>query len=136
MLKRPMSKRILVVEDDLLNRMFICATLESCGFKVEAVADGAHVLASIETFRPDLITMDINLPSVSGAVLIRKLKADPKLKEIPVVAITAHVGAAEERSIRSAGAEGYLAKPISIRPFLSTVDRLLQTKAHLVAKAH
>lgn len=124
-----MTKRILVVEDDLLNRMFICATLESHGFAVHGVADGAHVLASTEEFQPDLITMDIDLPSVSGEVLIRQLKADPKLKQIPVVAITAHVGAAEERSIRRAGAQDYLAKPISIRPFLSAVDRLLGNRS-------
>lgn len=129
-----MSKRILVVEDDLLNRMFICATLESRGFAVQAVSDGAQVLESTKTFQPDLITMDINLPNVSGEVLIRKLKADPQLKEIPVVAITAHVGQAEERSIRRAGAEDYMAKPISIRPFLSTVHRLLEgTPAAAVA---
>ena len=120
-----MAKRILVVEDDLLNRMFLCATLESHGFAVQAVSDGAHVLESTREFQPDLITMDINLPNVSGEVLIKRLKADPGLRGIPVMAVTAHAGAWEERSIRRAGAEDYMAKPISIAPFLASVTRLL-----------
>jgi two-component system, cell cycle response regulator DivK len=120
-----MAKRVLVVEDDLLNRMFLCATLESQGFAVESVTDGAEVMAKTHAFRPDLITMDINLPNISGVDLIRKLKGDPSLSAIPVVAITAYVGRGEESQIRGAGAADYLAKPISITPLLASVNRLL-----------
>lgn len=122
-----MSKRILVVEDDLLNRMFFSATLEASGFAVRMVTDGAEVLDATKAFRPDLITMDINLPNVSGVQLIKKLRADPAFRDIPILAVTAYVGKGEEARIRRAGASEYMAKPISIRPFLASVDRLLGT---------
>jgi two-component system, cell cycle response regulator DivK len=120
-----MPERILVVEDDLLNRMFLCATLEANGLEVRMVTDGAHVLEAAREFCPDLITMDINLPSISGVDLIKMFKADGQLRGIPILAITAYVGKGEESHIRGAGASEYLAKPISIRPFLATVERLL-----------
>ncbi|MBT2132760.1 response regulator [Croceibacterium sp. LX-88] len=120
-----MSKRILVVEDDLLNRMLLCTVLENSGFLVQAVTDGKHVLKKTKEFSPDLITMDINLPSVSGFELIQRLQADPKLQQIPILAVTAYVGKGEEARIRRAGASDFLAKPISIKPFLAAIARLL-----------
>lgn len=119
------SKCILVVEDDLLNRMLLCTVLEKTGFAVQAVGDGAQVLTKANEFEPDLITMDINLPNVSGLELIRQLQADAKLGTIPILAITAYVGKGEEARIREAGATSFMAKPISIRPFLAAVDQLL-----------
>lgn len=120
-----MVQRILVVEDDLLNRMLLCTVLENSGFKVQSVTDGRHVLKKTKEFGPDLITMDINLPSVSGLELIQRLQADPKLQQIPILAVTAYVGKGEEARIRRAGASDFLAKPISIKPFLAAVSRLL-----------
>ncbi|KRA79378.1 response regulator [Altererythrobacter sp. Root672] len=120
-----MSKRILVVEDDLLNRMLLCTVLENSGFMVQSVTDGRHVLKKTKEFVPDLITMDINLPSISGLELIQRLQADPKLQQIPILAVTAYVGKGEEARIRRAGASDFLAKPISIRPFLAAIARLL-----------
>lgn len=127
------AQRILIVEDDLLNRMFLSATLEASGYTVRMVTDGAHVIAATQEFRPDLITMDMNLPSISGLDLIRTLQADPELKNIPVLAITAYVGKGEESAIRRAGASDYMAKPISIRPFLRSVSTLLGLSQHTEA---
>jgi two-component system cell cycle response regulator DivK len=120
-----MSKRILVVEDDLLNRMLLCAVLEKAGFGVHSVTDGALVLDRTREFVPNLVTMDINLPNISGLELIKTLKADPKLCQIPILAVTAYVGKGEEARVRNAGANDFLTKPISIRPFLAAVNRLL-----------
>jgi two-component system cell cycle response regulator DivK len=121
-----MATRILVVEDDLLNRMFLCATLETGGYEVRMATDGDHVLAAAREFDPDLITMDINLPNISGVQLIRRLKADPKFRDVPVLAITAYVGRGEEREVRRAGAADFLAKPISIKSLLGSVASLLE----------
>jgi two-component system cell cycle response regulator DivK len=121
--------RVLVVEDDLLNRMFICAVLRDRNYVVEEVEDGAHVLAATRRFEPDLITMDINIPNISGLELIEDLKADPMLRHIPVLAVTAYVGQGEESRIREAGASDFMAKPLSIKPFLAAVDNLLEKHA-------
>ena len=122
-----MSKCILVVEDDLLNRMLLCTVLEKTGFSVQAVSDGAQVLETAKELDPDLITMDINLPNILGLELIKTLRADTKLSKIPILAITAYVGKGEEARIRNAGAKHFMAKPISIKPFLTVVDQLLST---------
>jgi len=119
------TKRVLVVEDDLLNRMYLCAVLEGNGFVADSVSDGAHVVETARRLRPDVITMDINLPHVSGLELIRRLRADAELKGIPIFAVTAYVGKGEESRIRKAGADDFLAKPISMKALLETVNRLL-----------
>jgi two-component system cell cycle response regulator DivK len=120
-----MSKRALVVEDDLLNRMLYCAVLEGRDFTVYAVADGGQVMAKVQEFDPDLIIMDINLPNISGLRLIEKLQADERYRDIPILAVTAYVGKGEENRIRKAGAKDYLAKPIKIEPFMAAVNKLL-----------
>ena len=120
-----MSKRVLVVEDDLLNRMYLCAVLEGSGFVADSVSDGAHVVEAARRSRPDLITMDINLPNVSGLELIKRIRADDELSQIPICAVTAYVGKGEETRIRKAGADDFMAKPISMNSLLDTVNRLL-----------
>lgn len=120
-----MPGRILVVEDDLLNRMFYCEVLQRQGYDIVEVNDGAAVMAKARDFAPELVIMDINLPHVSGLELIEELKRDAALREAPVLAITAYVGKAEERRIREAGAADYLAKPVSMKTFVATIERLL-----------
>ena len=123
------SKRVLVVEDDLLNRMYLCAVLEGSGFVTDSVSDGARAIEAAKRSRPDLITMDINLPNVSGLELIKRLRADSELNQIPICAVTAYVGKGEETRIRKAGADDFMAKPISMNALLDTVNRLLSQHA-------
>ena len=120
-----MAKRILVVEDNDLNRKLFCDLLKANGFAVEPIADGRDVLVRAREFVPNLIIMDIQLPNVSGLELIEALKGDPELRPIPVLAVTAYAGKGDEDHIREAGAEGYLAKPVSITPFMTAVRKLV-----------
>lgn len=120
-----LAQRALVVEDNDLNRKLFCDLLRAHGFEVEPVADGNEVLAKARGFVPDLIIMDIQLPHVSGIDLIRSLKADAKLKHVPILAVTAYAGKGDEDNIRAAGAEGYVSKPVSIAPFMAAVRALL-----------
>lgn len=121
-----MAKRILVVEDNDLNRKLFCDVLKSQGYAVEPVADGLVALDRARDFVPNLIIMDIQLPNVSGLDLIEAAKADRVLRSIPVLAVTAYAGKGDEERIRDAGAEGYLAKPVSIRPFMAAVKALIE----------
>ncbi len=120
-----MAKRILVVEDNDLNRKLFCDVLVSQGFAVEPVGDGRDALERARDFAPDLVIMDIQLPNVSGLDLIEAAKQDPALRAIPVLAVTAYAGKGDEERIREAGAEGYLAKPVSIGPFMQAVRALI-----------
>ena len=120
-----MAKRIMVVEDNDLNRRLFCDVLKANGFDVEPVADGDKVLKTARDASPDLIIMDIQLPGVSGVDLITQAKQDQRLCDIPVLAVTAFAAQGDEERIRSAGASGYLAKPVSIMPFMNAVKELL-----------
>ena len=131
-----MDTKVLIVEDDLLNRMFYEAVFQQRGYQMKVVADGAHVLDAVDSFAPDLITMDIHLPHVSGRKLIRKIKRNPATQHIPILAITAYAGQQDEDEIRRAGAEGYLAKPLSIERLLEHVDALLARTGALVSVTH
>ena len=121
-----MAKRILVVEDNDLNRKLFCDVLKSQGYAVEPVADGHDALDKARAFTPDLVIMDIQLPNVSGLDLIEAAKRDAALRAIPVLAVTAYAGKGDEDRIREAGAEGYLAKPVSIGPFMAAVRALVE----------
>lgn len=124
-----MAKRILVVEDNDLNRKLFCDVLRSQGYAVEGVADGNEALPRAREFVPGLIIMDIQLHGVSGLDLIEQAKADRSLRTIPVLAVTAYAGKGDEERIRDAGAEGYLAKPVSIGPFMAAVKALVEKTA-------
>ena len=119
------AKRILVVEDNDLNRKLFCDVLRANGFEVEPVADGARALEFARQLSPDLIIMDIQLPHVSGVELIEQAKGDLQLQAVPILAVTAYAAKGDEEKIRAAGAAGYLAKPVSIMPFMHAVKQLL-----------
>jgi two-component system cell cycle response regulator DivK len=115
----------MVVEDNDLNRKLFCDVLKANGFEVAPVADGEVVLETARQESPDLIIMDIQLPGISGVDLITAAKQDAKLRDIPVLAVTAFAAKGDEDRIRSAGAAAYLAKPVSIIPFMNAVKGLL-----------
>ena len=121
-----MAKRILVVEDNDLNRKLFCDVLRSQGYAVEPVADGNLALDRAREFVPNLIIMDIQLAAVSGLDLIEESRRDAVLRQIPVLAVTAYAGKGDEERIRDAGAEGYLSKPVSIGPFVAAVRALVE----------
>lgn len=120
-----MPKRILVVEDNDLNRKLFCDVLKANGYEVVPVADGDNVLPTARKFRPDGVVLDIQLPNVSGLDLIAAFAADRSLRHIPILAVTAYAGKGDEEKIRAAGARDYLAKPVSIAPFMAAVRALV-----------
>lgn len=120
-----MAKRVMVVEDNDLNRKLFCDVLGANAFETLGVADGDQALDSARQFEPDLIIMDIQLPGISGFDLITQAKADAELVGIPILAVTAFAGKGDEEKIRDAGAAGYLSKPVSIMPFMNAVKELL-----------
>lgn len=124
-LGRGVAKRIMVVEDNDLNRKLFCDVLKANGFEVEPVADGESVLETARSTVPHLIIMDIQLPGISGVDLIEAAQRDANLRNIPVLAVTAFAAKGDEERIRSAGASGYLAKPVSIMPFMNAVNELV-----------
>ncbi len=121
-----MTKRIMVVEDNDLNRKLFCDVLLAGGFDVESVADGNSAIERARAFFPNLVVMDIQLQDISGLDLIASMKGDATLGDVPVLAVTAYAGKGDEERIRELGAEGYLSKPVSIGPFMAAVRGLVE----------
>jgi two-component system cell cycle response regulator DivK len=121
----PLSKRILIVEDNDLNMKLLHDLLEAKGYATLQTKDGREALRLARQHRPDLILMDIQLPEVSGLEVTRWIKADDDLTTIPIIAVTAFAMKGDEEKIREGGCEAYIAKPISVTNFLQTVRRFL-----------
>ena len=118
--------KILIVEDNALNIKLFCDLLAAHGHEPEAVTDSRNALDAARAFSPDLVITDIQLPHVSGLDLIRLIRKDEKLAEVPIMAVTAYSAHGDEERIRAAGAQAYVSKPISVMKFAQTVDELLK----------
>ena len=122
---RPMTKTVLIVEDNELNMKLFHDLLDAHGYKILQTKDGMEALDIAREHHPDLILMDIQLPEVSGLEVTKWLKEDDALKGIPVVAVTAFAMKGDEEVIRQGGCEAYISKPISVTSFLETVRRFI-----------
>ena len=120
-----MAKRVLVVEDNELNLKLFCDLLRAHGFAAEPVRDGREAVERARAFEPDLVVMDIQMPHVTGFELIREMKLDPALRGLPIMAVTAYAGRDDEERIRTAGANAYVSKPISLARFMEEVRALV-----------
>lgn len=118
--------KILVVEDNALNIKLFCDLLAAHGHEPEAVTDSREALATARAFKPDLVITDIQLPHVTGIELMELIRKDADLSTVPIMAVTAYSGVGDDERIRAAGAQAYVAKPISVMRFAETVDRLLE----------
>jgi two-component system cell cycle response regulator DivK len=119
--------KILIVEDNALNIKLFCDLLAAHGHEPEAVTDSRFALDAARSLSPDLVITDIQLPHVSGLELIRLMRDDDKLADVPIMAVTAYSAQGDEERIREAGAQAYVSKPISVVRFAETVEQLLKT---------
>ena len=120
-----MSKRILVVEDQPDNRQIIRDMLAPTDYEIIEAEDGEQALAAVAKQRPDLILMDIQLPIMDGYEATRRIKADPALKMIPIIAVTSYALSGEEQKARAAGCDDYVPKPYSPRQLMAKIRQYL-----------
>ena len=124
-----MSKRILVVEDQEDNRQILRDLLASADLDVVEAWDGEAALTVAASQRPDLILMDIQLPGIDGYEATRRIKADPALRAIPIIAVTSYALSGDEDKARDAGCDAYVAKPYSPRQLLKKIRDFLPPTA-------
>lgn len=120
-----MTKKILIVEDNTLNLKLFRDLLSAHGYETVETKDGREALELARKVDPDLILMDIQLPEISGLDVTKQLKQDEDVCDIPIIAVTAFAMKDDEEKILKAGCEAYISKPISILPFLETVQKFL-----------
>ena len=120
-----MSKRILVVEDQEDNRQIIRDMLSTTDYEIMEVESGEQALETVGKQRPDLILMDIQLPGIDGYETTRRIKADPALRSITIIAVTSYALSGEEQKARAAGCDEYVPKPYSPRQLLAKIRQYL-----------
>jgi two-component system cell cycle response regulator DivK len=120
-----MSRRILVVEDQEDNRRIVRDLLTTTDYEVIEAENGVEALAAVAGQRPDLILMDIQLPVMDGYEATRRIKADPALRAIPIIAVPSSALSGEEEKARACGGDDFVPKPFSPRQLLAKIQKYL-----------
>jgi two-component system, cell cycle response regulator DivK len=120
-----MAKRILVVEDQEDNRQIVRDLLTANDYEMTEAENGEEALAAVAKDRPDLILMDIQLPVMDGCEATRRIKADPSLSSIPIIAVTSYALSEDEEKARAAGCNDFVPKPFSPRHLLAKIRQYL-----------
>jgi len=120
-----MSKRVLVIEDNAENRRILRFLLASGQFEMIEAVTGEDGVAAAEKERPDLILMDIQLPGVDGYEATRRIKANPALQHIPIIAVTSYALSGDDVKAFAAGCDAYVTKPFVPRDLLAKIREYL-----------
>ena len=121
--------RVLIVDD---NEMFIemaSYILTAAAYAVESAADAQQALETIASSPPDLILMDVQMPVMDGIALTKQLKADPRTRQIPIVAFTAFALKGDAKMLQDAGFDGYIGKPLDVMTLAAEVGFWLEGPA-------
>jgi len=117
--------RILLVEDNEMNRDMLCRRLQKRSYEVIEAVHGLEAIAKARSDAPDLILMDMDLPEIDGWEATRRLKAEEATRAIPVIALTAHAMSGDREKALQAGADDYDTKPIDLPRLLGKIQALL-----------
>ena len=120
--------KILLVEDNEMNRDMLSRRLERRGYQVIIAVDGEEGSRMAQAERPDLILMDMSLPVLDGWEVTRQLKAAPQTRSIPIIALTAHAMAGDREKALEAGCDDYDTKPVEMSRLLTKIQLLLDSK--------
>ncbi len=121
-----MAGRILVIEDNMDNMTLIADVLLSLDYKVIQATDGEQGVQKAISERPDLILMDLSLPRLDGWKATRQIKAHSDLRQIPIIALTAHAMMGDRERALEAGCDDYLPKPINLRDLANKLEKHLK----------
>ncbi|MBE9574188.1 MAG: response regulator [Proteobacteria bacterium] len=122
------SPKILVVEDNQDNREMVVKVLKFNGYQVVEAVDGEEAIEKARTEYPDLILLDIFLPKMDGYEATRRLKGDTSLRNIPIIALTAHAMKGSMEEALAAGCDGYIPKPIDVRELPKQIQHFLKPR--------
>ena len=120
-----MSKTILIVEDNENNMMLVRDVLQMKGYTVLEATTGAEGVSLTLEAKPDLVLMDIQLPDIDGIAALAQIRANDAAKKIPMLAVSASVMPEEKQKIVASGFDAYITKPLNMKSFVETVERLI-----------
>ena len=122
---------VLIAEDNAINRELLRELLEARGYSVVEACNGQEALHMVEQIPPDLLLLDIAMPVLDGFGVVRKIRENPRLATLPVLAVTAYAMQGDQERVLNSGFDGYLSKPISAVALAEEMDRLLSKKDSL-----
>jgi len=114
--------KILLVEDNEMNRDVLARLLQKRGFTMVFAEDGESAVVNALQERPDLILMDISLPKMDGYEATQRLRQDPSMKKVPIIALTAHAMTSDRQRALDAGCTDYETKPVEFARLLSKIE--------------
>ena len=117
--------KVLLVEDNEMNRDMLSRRLTRRGFEVVFAGDGQQGLDLARSEKPDVILMDMSLPVMDGWEVTRRIKADGTMRSIPVIGLTAHAMSGDREKAIEAGCDDYDTKPVEMERLLGKIERLL-----------
>jgi two-component system cell cycle response regulator DivK len=117
--------KVLIAEDNAINRELLRELLEARGYAVDEACDGQAALQMMEQTRPDILLLDIGMPVLDGYAVVRKIRENPRLAALPVLAVTAYAMQGDREKILNSGFDGYLSKPVNAILFFEELKRLL-----------
>jgi len=118
-------RRILLVEDNEMNRDILSRRLTRQGYDVVLAPDGEAGVTMAAAVRPDLILMDMSLPGIDGWEATRRIRGEPALRHIPIIALTAHAMTGDREAAAAAGCDDYDTKPVELSRLLAKMRLLL-----------
>jgi two-component system, cell cycle response regulator DivK len=118
--------KALIAEDNAVNRELLRELLESRGYDVLEACDGQEALKMIEQAQPDILLLDIGMPKLDGFAVVHKIRENPRLTKLPVVAVTAYAMQGDREKVLGSGFDGYLTKPINLKALEQELKRLEQ----------
>ncbi len=121
-------RKVLIAEDNAVNRELLRELLETRGYTVLEACDGQEALHMIDQAQPDILLLDIGMPVLDGFAVVRKIRENPHLAKLPVVAVTAYAMQDDREKILNSKFDGYLSKPIDARSLMEELDRLLSRR--------
>ena len=116
------DKTVLYIEDNFHNRRIVRKILSSKGFELIEAEDGITGIEMLKSLKPPLVLLDISLPGIDGIEVVTRAKADPKIKHIPVIALTASAMAGDKERFLAAGCDDYLSKPVRAMDLINMVE--------------
>jgi CheY-like chemotaxis protein len=119
---------VLIAEDNAINRELLRELLEARGYCVVEACNGQEALHMVEQIHPDILLLDIAMPVLDGFGVVRKIRENPRLATLPVLAVTAYAMQGDQEKVLNSGFDGYLSKPISAVALAEEMDRLLSKK--------
>ncbi|MDZ7961356.1 MAG: response regulator [Aulosira sp. DedQUE10] len=124
-LKSQAIKRILLIEDNDVNRMLLSDYLSHFGYNVQSFSVGSALFSAVEKFQPELILLDLKLPDIDGYSLLAQIQMKPEFSKIPIIVVSAFAFEIDQQRAMKLGAWRYFVKPINLKHLMMTIEEKL-----------